>query len=301
MKVAAMVEKARTLYGSGFNVVLHLQGNPDFEHEKELAIEIAYELQSGTYTLAEDSSRPYIDGLIEQLIEVLGFHNVSPKHLLDVGVGEATTLVALARELGMSSVSGIDISFSRLSYAAKRLRRDSIEGNLAVANMGALPFGDNEFDLVLTVHAMEPNGGRESDLINELARVTSQWVLLVEPDWDLADESQRKRMRDLGYIGPLRKLFISSGLELVDAVPILNNAHQLNRATIFLLRKGNAGNIPASPQMGGWASPENHELLEYMPDRSGLRSALGLLHPVVMGIPFLREEDALLALEPASF
>lgn len=301
MKIAAMVEKARTLYGSGFNVVLHLQGNPDFEHEKELAIEIAYELQSGTYTLAEDSSRPYIDGLIEQLTEVLGFHNVSPKHLLDVGVGEATTLVALARELGMSSVFGIDISFSRLSYARKRLRRDSIEGNLAVANMDALPFGVNEFDLVLTVHAMEPNGGREFDLINELARVTSQWVLLVEPDWDLADESQRKRMRNLGYIGPLRKLFISAGLELVDAVPILNNSNQLNRATIFLLRKRNAGNIPVSPQMGGWASPENHEPLEYMPDRSGLRSALGLLHPVVMGIPFLREKDALLALEPASF
>ncbi len=300
MKVAAMVKKARTLYGSGLNVVRGLQGDSDFELEKDLAIEIAYELQSGTYTRAEDSKRPYIDGLIEQLIVVLGSNKISPKYLLDVGVGEATTLVALARELGISSVSGIDISFSRLSYARKRLRRDSIEGNLAVANMDALPFGVNEFDLVLTVHAMEPNGGRESDLINELARVTSQWVLLVEPDWDLADESQRKRMRDLGYIGPLTDFFVSAGLELVDAVPVRNNANQLNRATIFLLRKGNIGDIPASPRMGGWASPENHEPLTYLSDRSGLRSVSGLLHPVVMGIPFLREKDALLALEPAS-
>lgn len=295
-----MVREAQSLFNRGLNVVDGLRCHEGFQVEQSLAIEVAYELQSGTYTFSESLHKKYITSLIEQLADVLEGNQVAIERLLDVGVGEATTLVHLANKLGLASIYGVDISFSRLTYAMKRLARGSVEGQLAVANMDSLPFESNQFDLVLTVHALEPNGGREFDLLQELSRVSSKWVLLVEPDWDLAAVTQRKRMADLGYIRSLRSHFISVGLELVDAVPVLLNDRSSNLATIFLLRKAETPRSQTGHRMGVWSDPESHEPLNLLYDKTALRSASGLLYPVVAGIPFLRTKDALLALRPAS-
>src|SRR3546814_289542 len=51
----------------------------------------------------------------------------------------------------------------------------------------------------LTMHAIEPNGGMEERIIDELVRVSSRYLIVMEPDFSQATDTQRERMQRLGY------------------------------------------------------------------------------------------------------
>ena len=62
-----------------------------------------------------------------------------------------------------------------------------------------IPFNDKSFDISVTMHAIEPNKGLEEKIIDELARVSTKGMVLVEPDFKNANSSQKKRMKKFGY------------------------------------------------------------------------------------------------------
>ncbi|XOJ73453.1 hypothetical protein ABXT43_00940 [Candidatus Pelagibacter sp. Uisw_114] len=64
---------------------------------------------------------------------------------------------------------------------------------------------NNSFEISMTMHAIEPNNGEEEEIIKELIRVSSRGLVLIEPDYKLANTIQRKRMRKYGYTPKLRK------------------------------------------------------------------------------------------------
>ena len=75
--------------------------------------------------------------------------------------------------------------------------------SLFVADMALLPLADSSVDVVFTSHALEPNHGREEQLLKELLRVARRHLLLFEPSWENADQAVRDRMVQHGYVRDL--------------------------------------------------------------------------------------------------
>src|SRR3546814_8547364 len=67
------------------------------------------------------------------------------------------------------------------------------------ADLHDIPVTSNGGGCVVTMHAIEPNGGMEERIIDELVRVSSRYLIVMEPDFSQATDTQRERMQRLGY------------------------------------------------------------------------------------------------------
>lgn len=163
--------------------------------------------------------------------------------------------------------------------------------SLAVAAMDRLPFADSSVDTILSVHALEPNGGRESELLLELARVARSQLVLVEPHYEAGSSSQQRRMKRHGYVRGLACAAESIGMTIDACVPITNNANPNNAASAFVLRKPRTSPGPVEEARLSWSCPLTHERLV-----SALGGFVaweaGIWYPIVDGLPILRPECA---------
>jgi hypothetical protein len=100
-----------------------------------------------------------------------------------------------------------------------------------------LHFGDESFDVVMTSHALEPNGGREKEGIRELCRVARRYVLMLEPDYDLAPAEGKRRMERLGYVTQLWDALVDLNCDF-NVHPFEQIGSPLNPTSLFLVRKG---------------------------------------------------------------
>jgi len=90
--------------------------------------------------------------------------------ILEVGCGTGANLWYMARE-GFD-VTGIDSSKVGIGIAAKRLKEESLEADLKVADMIKLPFEDNAFDCVVDIEAIYANSYEDSKrIMAEIYRV----------------------------------------------------------------------------------------------------------------------------------
>ena len=255
-------------------------------------IEAMYEAQAGSYTAEQDADelRLYTLEVCRAFCDHVGQYD----DVLDVGTGEANRLIAALRYGRHGGhVSAVDLSWSRLSWAAANARAAGLRVDFAVAEAACLPIADGSVDWITSVHALEPNTGRETALLAEMARVARKGVLLIEPDWQLADARQRDRMARLGFVRSIRQSAQKAGLTLMHDYPLQHNANPDNPASVLVF-------TPARPRTSGapiWQDPVDGEPL--LPFGGGLRTAGGLFYPMLDGIPFLRRRDALMAAKPA--
>lgn len=262
------------------------------------AIEVIYDLQAGSYTQFLKENPEESHEFVSEIVKIIAPHVNSCSSLLDAGTGEGTNIIPLIKKLDLGIESyAFDISWSRLSFGIKNSILHSTNISFAVGDMLNIPMATSSIDMALTIHALEPNGGREVEILRELARVSKKKVILIEPDFDNASDEQKSRMRKLSYIGSLREAISNAGLTIIDIVPLGNNSNLLNCASIYIL-KPNAEK-QSSKELTRWVDPIFHSgLVQY---EGGLRSAEGLWFPVLKGIPFLRKEDAKLTLNPEGF
>jgi hypothetical protein len=152
-----------------------------------------------------------------------------------------------------------------------------------------IPLEDNSVDVVLTIHALEPNGGEENVILNELRRVSRKYVILVEPDYLNCGLEQQIRMESLNYIGDLRKVFPKSGLELIECIPLKNFINPYNKASLFILSKDSNGFKVKNEGSNSWVDPiYKSKGVAY---ESGFRFGSGIWYPMLNEIPFLRVRD----------
>lgn len=154
--------------------------------------------------------------------------------------------------------------------------------------MFSLPFQDNSIDIVYTCHSLEPNGGHEKELLGELYRVTSRYLILIEPCYEYADTEARERMSRLGYITHLLQSARELNLDIISYDLYGVNSNELNPSGIMVIRKN------AEPAKNGFACPiTKTPLLE----RNGAyfsEEAL-LAYPILDGVPMLTEDNAIVA------
>jgi demethylmenaquinone methyltransferase/2-methoxy-6-polyprenyl-1,4-benzoquinol methylase len=79
-----------------------------------------------------------------------------PLRLLDCGVGTGSFALAFARAWDAPvCVDAVDVSDMMIEQARQRFRQEGYEVSIQCADVCALPYSDNQFDLVMAAHVLE--------------------------------------------------------------------------------------------------------------------------------------------------
>jgi SAM-dependent methyltransferase len=199
-------------FREGKNVAATLREHLGTDRNTPETIEIAYDLQAGSYVKSAEEKPEFIQAYAEQLADLLDPHLKAGDTLLDVGTGEMTTLthLSMALKTPLSRIYASDISERRLEVGRQYAQRHGICAEAFRSELAAMPLPDKSVDIVTTNHAIEPNGGRETEILLEFLRVARRKLVLFEPRYELATDEGKARMRQHGYVrdlpGHLEKL-----------------------------------------------------------------------------------------------
>jgi uncharacterized protein YbaR (Trm112 family) len=283
----------RALYDRGENVTRWFQVREGADGNSVTAILYAYDAQAGSYigNLADSTVRARNEGLGRDLAALL--NKLAPDSLLEAGIGEGTSLAPTLSHLSKRPrhVLGFDLSLSRLLFARKYLAQNGYENvKLFTGDLDRIPLASASVDVVLTIHAVEPNRGREEAVLSELLRVARKHLVMIEPSYEFASAESRARMDRLGYARGLPSTLENLGHPARLVEPWPHNLNPLNQTALIVVDKASAGS-------GGephFVSPvSGRELVErkdcwFCPED-------GHAYPVIAGIPCLTVENAVLA------
>jgi ubiquinone/menaquinone biosynthesis C-methylase UbiE len=284
------MSELKRLFQQGVNIMQHVREFQGYSINTAVAIRYAYDLQAGKYTAEmnlpdRQAYRRHYKALVAPLVRA-----VNPRTLLDVGTGEATTLAPLLDQLSgtIGETFAFDISLSRLLYARKYLQKLGHAARLFVADIQHIPLPDDSVDVVLTCHAVEPNGGREAIIMKELLRITNRRLIMVEPTFELGSEQTRARIQRMGYVTGLPEVIEALGHRIVRH-ELTESLRADNQASLIVVDKDST----RSGQVH-FCSPISGAPLE---DRDGYLYAPGdgFAFPMVAGIPCLCPENGILA------
>lgn len=234
------VLEAKSIYLKGENVTQYLRTKFGSEDNTSEIIEIAYDLQAGSYIDFVKSNRDKVERIATKLSEILTEHLENGDSLLDVGTGEVTTLTLVLNELNieLSDILALDISWSRLSVGMdfhRENRKIKLPLKPFVADIKEIPLHDKCVDVVTSSHALEPNGKNLETLLRELFRVTKKKLVLFEPSYELNSEEGKARMDRLGYIKDIEGMVSKLGGKVLDVIPIQNIGNPLNPTACYII------------------------------------------------------------------
>lgn len=291
---------ATRAFNAGENVVNTILSR--FPDAKQEAIEIAYELQAGSYTANRDTTvslayrREQHDLLADRVFPRLNAHRNAT--LLDAGTGEGTGWYGF--EFGPSPVGelhAVDISLRRLDYVQQNVALPRDHLSVVRADILNLPYWPKSFDLVVTMHAIEPNGGREHEAVNKLAGLTADLLCLFEPDYRAASPEGRARMEKLQYgLEIFQAAHALTDFDVLFEQPLSSVTNPLNPTTVICLKRKNSskGTLRRRSPLSGLdlVRREDH-FTEAGPGASAI-------FPIISGIQCMRRSDAVMRIERSS-
>ena len=216
----------------------------------------------------------------------------------EAGVGEATTLAAVAKAAGSGiAFSGFDVSLSRLLFGRDYMRSQGVAARLFSADLLHIPLPDSAVDAVITNHGIEPTGGQEAPILRELLRVCARYLVLIEPDFERGSQEQKDRMLQHNYVRDLPRHLLALPATVIRNEPWPFHPNPLNKAALIVVEKREKA---AAPPAFDFVSPVN---------KSPLRPLLGflfcddegLLYPQPFGIPVLRDDCAIVCSHAGRF
>jgi uncharacterized protein YbaR (Trm112 family) len=285
------IPEAHRIYEKGENIIDFLKQKENLSNNPIDAIQISYDLQSGSYVRFANANEEYTNRFAEQIAQVLNELNFNS--ILEAGVGEATTFINVLKRLSKkpSIAKGFDLSLSRLFYAQEYTKTHQLENvDFFVANIENIPVPDCSYDLVYTSHALEPNGGREKELLKELFRITNRYLVLFEPSYKGNSQVGRDRMDRLGYIKDIEKHATELGYNVVKHELCLVTTNPLNPTAVTIIQKDTANlNTPS------YTCPNTGLPLKFVQDNFLYSEDSGVLYPIVKNIPVLLTDNAILA------
>jgi len=258
---------------------------------------IAYDLQAGSYTDGARANAKEKKLWCEQVADLVEKVLPSGGTILEVGVGEATTLAGVLDALSskISAAFGFDLSWSRIDEGRRWLSEQGQTANLFVADLFNIPLADGSVDVVYTSHSLEPNSGREMEAIRECLRVAKVALVIIEPIYEFASDEAKCRMLHHGYVSGLRNAAEQLGAEVAEYRLLERIANPLNPSGVLILQKKeffaktDFGEKTSSANV--WQCPLTGGQLEPLGDLF-FNSELGIFYPVVRGVPLLRPEHA---------
>lgn len=290
-----VIKGMRAAYARGKNVMA-LARNHCTKDDRTLSALVAYDLQAGTNVQNARNDPAYIDSWSAQMAGLLDPYLAKGDRIMEAGVGEATTLAGLMKEITAQGISafGFDLSWSRISVAQKWLAEKSVKAGLFVGDLFSIPVADDSIDVVYTSHSLEPNLGKEEIAIKELLRVARKAVVLVEPCYELAPKAAQQRMRKHGYVRGLKAAAESLGANVAD-YRLLDVCDRplLNPSGVITLVKSGVSNGRNTDRTGIWQCPLTGSPLIEKKDYFYTDTA-GIAYPVLKSVPLLRPEHAVI-------
>ena len=286
------LQKIKEIYSKGENIIKYLKsiGNEKLNSIEDILI--SYDFQAGSYIQSFAKNPDYNNNYckaLASLIDNLGNFD----SIVEVGVGEATTLNTLVRNLKTkpSDILGFDISWSRLKFARELLADFNLNSvNLFTANLFEIPLLDNSIDIVYTSHSIEPNGGKEEAALKELYRIAKKYIILLEPSFEFANTEARTRMKQHGYVTELYATAIKLNYKIIEHRLFDFTSNPLNPTGLIIIEK-NATDAN-SPNL---VCPLSYtELLKYNDSLLYSKDSF-LAYPIIDNIPCLLKENSILA------
>lgn len=292
MEQFKQLAKIKEIYASGGNIIKYLKGTSNKKQNTIEDILISYDFQSGSYVKGFSTDlehkKDYCASLAKTIDSLGEFDSI-----VEVGVGEATTLATLLGQLAHtpSNILGFDISWSRLKFAKEFLSEfDFNNVNLFTANLFEIPLLDNSVDIVYTSHSIEPNGGNEKEALQELYRIAGKYVVLLEPSFEFANEDARARMIEHGYVTKLHSTALELGYKVIEHRLFDSCVNPLNPTGLIIIEKESSNSNSPALQ----CPISKTELTKYSDALLYSRDSF-LAYPVIDGIPCLLKENSILA------
>jgi ubiquinone/menaquinone biosynthesis C-methylase UbiE len=165
------------------------------------------ELNDGTVVKCKGNIHKYYGDIISRIIK-----QTKSKSFLEVGAGELTQFKLICDFLKkinykVKETCGLDISFKRLLVGKSYLKKNKNEISYIVqGNAAELPFANDSFDLIYTCHCLEQVPVLFKKSINEMLRVAKNYVVLIEPSYELSNKLTANYIYYKGYIQINEKL-----------------------------------------------------------------------------------------------
>jgi len=163
--------------------------------------------------------------------------------------------------------------------------------NLFVGELEAIPLPDGAADVVFTSHAVEPNHGREAEILSELYRVAGRFLVLFEPCYEWASPDGRIRMEHHGYCRGLRETAERMGWNVIAHRLIDSEINPLNPTAVLVIEKRSE---ESSAIMPAFHCPSCRHPLT-LAKGAYFCAAEGLAYPILDNIPCLARHNAILA------
>ena len=295
------LKKLKELYQKNENLIEYMRTQSGDKENTTEQIMISYDFQAGTYTNEYYRNPEPRLQRAAVFAEVIKEKNLSGT-LLEAGVGEASVLVPLLNMLNadgreFESVYGFDISWSRIK-AARKFASDQDQSQIQffTGDLLNIPFCDDSFDVVYTCHAIEPNGGKEKEILQELYRVCRRYLILMEPCYEFASERARARMKKHGYVTKLYQSAVELGYNIEEYGLKVSGPDNLNPSGLMIIRKESSA-VNEEPRKGPFMCPISKRSMEAYGDEGGefYCPESMLAYPVIQGIPCLLPENAVVA------
>lgn len=288
-----LLPKIKELYKSGGNIIQFLK---EFNHDKKTTFEdilISYDFQAGSYTEIVSNNMDYMNRYSQMIAdEIEGLH-VNFESIMEVGVGEATTLGNVIQKFKspIKRSYGFDISWSRIHYGNNYLKSKGISNtHLFMGDLFNIPLADNSIDILYTSHSLEPNGGKEKEALEELYRVANKYIVLLEPGYEFVDDELKKRMDAHGYVKNLVGVASKLGYKVVKNNLFGLGINKLNPPQLIIIEK----NKNASSNEAQFNCPITKTKL-YQEDNYCYTNDGLLAYPILKNIPCLLPQHAIVA------
>ena len=197
--------------------------------EKDM-IELAYDLQAGSYIENTKKKPEYYEKISSEISEII--NKYKPDSILEAGCGELTTLHGIQTN---AEKYGFDISYKRIATGIQYglAKRE----NVFVADLYNIPLEDNSVSIVYTMHSIESNSKGVESILYELYRVASDYLILFEPSNEISDENGKREIDRKGYCKDLiykcNSLFGD-----VETLELKNVYNPLNKTVAIIIEKG---------------------------------------------------------------
>jgi SAM-dependent methyltransferase len=242
MNKLALLQRIKHIYENNENITEYLRKVSNEESNSWEDILISYDFQAGSYVDNYYENKEIIDDYCSEIGEVVNRLELDQANnylICEAGVGEATTLTNVSKVISDKFIKyGFDLSWSRIAVANKFVKEQGINDiNLVVGDLFNAPYLDDSFDIVYTSLTIEPNGGREEEALKQLYRITRQYLILLEPSYELASEEGKNRMVKHGYIRNLYSKAQELGLEILEYRLFDVITNPLNPTALMVIKK----------------------------------------------------------------
>ncbi len=287
LKKIKYYQLAKEIFDIGGNIVQKLMS---IGVDKSDCIEIAYEIQAGSYTTAFHKSdfganrNSVLHKIIKQYSDRDEVSSVGV-----FGVGEAVNWIGFDGVI--ADFYGVELSYSRLRYARSNVSKiESIKKSAFIkGDASETIFEPNSFDLTMTLHSIEPNGDVQGEkILRNVINCSSKYIILFEPDYSSAPNAMKERMKSHNYVCNIEQVISNlQNVSVVDKFLLDIQENDDNTTTCWVLRKkhmkpSGSGKLVCPYSNGSLIDFAN---VKYSPEA-------GLVYPIIDDIMFINKSDA---------